>query len=192
MPRPRVSDSRKVRPFPNRKARAGNPESQESTTIVLQKEKEEMDRRKFSYLKLMAVAAVLAITLTGQSGLLSMTTAAQNKVDLPPREIDLRAKLKDKKFDDGRRVEIHALADGEKIVAEIKNGQFVNWFLVAADGTEVQGVVKKKHATTTTTATCTSTIVVTVTTTVNGVTTTTHRTSTILIPCPVNVGSLGT
>ena len=45
-----------------------------------------MNRMKFSYLKLTAVAAVLAITLIGLSGLLSMTTKAQEKITLPPRE----------------------------------------------------------------------------------------------------------
>ncbi len=97
-------------------------------------------RTTFSYLKLTAVAAVLAITLIGLSGLLSMTTMAQGRKTVT-REIDLRAKLKDKKFADGRRVEIHALDDGEKIVAEIKNGEFLKWFLVTADGTEIQSVV---------------------------------------------------
>src|SRR6266513_3142925 len=118
-----------------------------------------MNRMKFSYLKLTAVAAVLAITLIGLSGLLSMTTTAQERINLPDREIDLRDKLKDKKFADGRRVEIHVFPDGDKIVAEIKNGEFLKWFLVTADGTEVQGEVKKKHVTTTTTATCTSTMI---------------------------------
>jgi hypothetical protein len=143
-----------------------------------------MNRMKFSYLKMMAVAAVMAITLIGLSGLLSMRTAAQDKVDLPTREFDLRPKLKDKKFADGRRVEVHAFPDGDKIVAEIKNGEFLKWFLVTADGREFQGEVKKKHQTTTQTATCTQNIVVTITTTVNGVTTTTRRINTIVIPCP--------
>jgi hypothetical protein len=83
-----------------------------------------MNRMRFSYLKVMAVAAVLATTLIGLSGLLSMRTAAQNQVELPTRELDLRAKLKDKKFADGRRVEVHAFPDGDKIVAEIRNGEF--------------------------------------------------------------------
>src|SRR5882672_7600957 len=139
-----------------------------------------MNRVRFSYLKLAAVAAVLAITLIGLSGLLSMTTSAQDRVNLPPREIDLRAKLKEKKFADGSRVEIHAFPDGDKIVAEIKNGEFLKWFLVTADGKEVQGEVKKKHVTTTTTATCTSTMITITTTTVNGVTTTTKQTSVVL------------
>src|SRR4051812_28993085 len=143
-----------------------------------------MNRMKFGYFKLIAVAAVMALALIGLSGLLSMTTKAQNKVDLPDREIDLRDKVKDKKFEDGRRVEIHAFPDGDKIVAEIKNGQFLKWFLVTPDGKEFQGEVKKKHVTTTQTATCTQNIVVTTTTTVNGVTTTTRRVSTVVIPCP--------
>jgi hypothetical protein len=143
-----------------------------------------MNRVRFSYLKVMTVAAVLAITLIGLSGRVSMTTKAQENTNLPPREIDLRDKVKDKKFDDGRRVEIHAFPDGDKIVAEIKNGQFLKWFVVTADGKEFQGEVKKKHLTTTQTATCTQNVVVTTTTTVNGVTTTTRRINTIVIPCP--------
>ena len=145
-----------------------------------------MNKVRFSYLKWTAVVAVLAITLIGLSGLLSMTTMAQENITTPPREIDLRAKLKDKKFADGRRVEIHAFPDGDKIVAEIKNGEFLNWFLVASDGTEVQGVVKKKTAKDTLTSTCTETITTT---------TTTHRlirkdivttqTTVVPIPCPL-------
>ena len=142
-----------------------------------------MKRPNFS---LMAVAAVLALTLVGLSGLLGMPTTAQN-VRNEQREIDLRSKLKDKKFDDGRRIEIHALDTGEKIWAEIKNGQFVNFFMQNSDGTEVKGEFNKKHATTTQTATCTQTIVVTKTTTVNGQTVTTRYTSTILIPCPATI-----
>ena len=144
-----------------------------------------MNKSGFRYLKLTAVVAVLAMTIIGLSGLLSMTTMAQEKVTLPDRQIDLRAKLKDKKFDDGRRVVIETLPSGEKIVAEVKEGNFVKMFLVATDGTEVQGVVKTKHVTTTTTATCSATVTYT---------TTTHRlirkdvvtsTSTIVqIPCP--------
>jgi hypothetical protein len=141
----------------------------------------------FSYVKLMAGGAVLAIALIGLSGLFSMTTAAQNRVDLPPREIDLRAKLKDKKFADGRRVEIHAFPDGDKIVAEIKNGEFVKWFLVTADGEEVQGEIKKKQVTTT--VVCTSTLVTITTKTVNGVTTTYKHTSVIQVPCPANLAN---
>lgn len=146
-----------------------------------------MSRMKFSYLKVMAVAAVLAITLIGLSGLVSMTTAAQDKVDLPTREVDLRAKLKDKKFADGRRVEIHVFPDGDKLMAEIKNGEFLKWFLVTDDGTEVQGEVKKKHVTTT--VVCTSTLVTITTKTVNGVTTTYKHTSVIQIPCPANLAN---
>ena len=149
-----------------------------------------MNRVKFSYLKLMAVAAVLAITLIGLSGLLSMTTTAQERITLPPREVDLRAKLKDKKFADGRRVEIHVFPDGEKIVAEIKNGEFLKWFLVNADGDEVQGEVKKKRVTTTVTATCTSTMVRVTTKVVNGQTVKEVKTITIQIPCPANVADL--
>jgi hypothetical protein len=147
------------------------------------KEKEEMNKVKFSYLKLMAVAAVLAITLIGLSGLLSMRTAAQDRVELPTRELDLREKLKDKKFADGRRVEIQTLDAGEKIVAELKNGQFLNWYLVNAEGTEVKGEFKRKPVTTTV-AVCTETFVSLVTTTVNGVTTTKRNVSIIQIPCP--------
>ena len=146
-----------------------------------------MNKSGFSYLKLMAVAAVLAIALIGLSGLLSITTKAQERITLPTREIDLRAKLKDKKFADGRRVEIQTLDTGEKIMAEIKNGEFVNWFLVNADGTEVQGEFKKKHVTTT--VVCTSTLVTITTKTVNGVTTTVKHTSVIQIPCPANLAN---
>jgi len=148
-----------------------------------------MIKSGFSYLKLTAVVAVLAMTLIGLSGLLSVTSSAQGeieKVTAPDREIDLRAKLKDKKFTDGRRVTIETLASGEKVVAEVKGGKFVNLFLVGTDGTEVQGVVKKKTTTKETqTSTCTMTI---------NQTTTTHRlirkdvvttTSTVVqIPCP--------
>ncbi len=73
-----------------------------------------MNKSGFKYLKLTAVAAVLAIILIGLSGLLSATTIAQEKRTLPDREIDLRAKLKDKKFADGRRVVIDTLDSGEK------------------------------------------------------------------------------
>ena len=104
------------------------------------KRRKEMKKVRFNYWKLTAVVAILAITLIGLGGLSSMTTMAQEKRTLPTREIDLRAKLKDKKFPDGRRVEVHKLPDGDKIVAEIKNGEFLNWFLVAADGTEVKEI----------------------------------------------------
>ena len=112
-----------------------------------------MNKSGFKYLKLTAVAAVLAITLIGLSGLLSATTIAQEKRTLPDREIDLRAKLKDKKFADGRRVVIDTLDSGEKIVAEVKAGDFLNWFLVTADETEVKAEVKIRRRNTTTTTT---------------------------------------
>ena len=148
------------------------------------KRRKEMKKVRFNYWKLTAVVAILAITLIGLSGLLSMTTIAQEKRTLPTREIDLRAKLKDKTFADGRRVVIETLASGEKIVAEIKGGNFVNWFLVAPDGTEVQGVAKKKHSTTTTTITCTETMTTTTTVTIDGKAVTTTRGSVFQIPCP--------
>src|SRR5205823_1534031 len=120
----------------------------------------------FCYVKLTAVVAVVAMTLIGLSGPLSVTSSAQEeieKVTAPDRIIDLRAKLKDKKFADGRRVVIETLASGEKIVAEVKEGKFVKVFLVATDGTEVQGVVKTKHASTVT-ITCSATAITTTTT----------------------------
>ena len=73
----------------------------------------------------------------------------------------MREKLKDKKFNDGRRVEIHALAAGEKIMAEVKNGKFVNLFLLASDGTEVKGVVKKEQTSTLHGEVCSATITTT-------------------------------
>jgi len=146
-----------------------------------------MNRVKFSYLKLTAVAAVLAITLIGLSGLLSLTTRAQERITLPPREVDLREKVKNKKFEDGRRVEIHVFPDGEKIVAEIKNGEFLKWFLVTNDGTEVQGEVKKKQVITT--VVCTSTLTTITEKVVNGQTVKTVHTSVIQIPCPANLAS---
>jgi len=146
-----------------------------------------MKKVRFNYWKLTAVVAVLAMTLVGLSGLLSVTTTAQGeieKVTAPDRQSDLRAKTKDKKFADGRRVTIETLASGEKIVAEVKEGKFVKMFLVGTDGTEVQGVVKKKTKDTET-STCTMTI---------NQTTTTHRlirkdivttqTTVVQIPCP--------
>jgi hypothetical protein len=148
-----------------------------------------MNSVRISYLKVMAVAAVLAITLIGLSGLLNMTSRAQDRVTLPTREINLLEKIKDKKFADGRRVEIHALPDGEKIVAEIKNGEFLKWLLVTPDGTEVQGEVKKKHVTTTTSTTCYWTTTYTRTKTVNGVTTTTVEVVKVEIPCPPKLGT---
>jgi hypothetical protein len=144
-----------------------------------------MSKVKFSYLKLTAVVAVLAITLIGLSGLLNLTTMAQGRITLQTREVDLRPKLKDKKFDDGRRVEIHAFSNGDKIVAEIKKGEFLKWFLVAADGTEVQGEIKKKHVSTT--VVCTLTVIIVTTKTVNGVTTTTELPAVVQIPCPANL-----
>jgi hypothetical protein len=149
-----------------------------------------MSKVKFSYSKLMAVAAVLAITLIGLSGLLNMTTTAQERITLPPREIDLRQKLREKKFQDGRRVEIQTLDTGEKIVAEIKNGEFLKWFLVNADGTEVQGEVKKKQVTTT--VVCTSTMVRITTKVVNGQTVTEKKVIVIQIPCPANLANQAT
>src|SRR5437773_2345062 len=104
------------------------------------KRRKEMKKVRFNYWKLTAVVAILAITLIGLSGLLSMTTIAQEqketieRVTAPDRVIDLRAKLKDKKFTDGRRVVIETLNTGEKIVAEVKGGKFVKMFLVGTDG----------------------------------------------------------
>lgn len=116
-----------------------------------------MNKSGFSYLKLTAVAA--ALTLIGLSGLFSVTTTAQDQDnETVKRKVDLREKLKDKKFDDGRRVEINALDTGEKILAEVKNGKFVNLFLRASDGTEVKGVIKKDGASSGTVEVCTATI----------------------------------
>ena len=146
-----------------------------------------MNKSGFKYLKLTAVAAVLAITLIGLSGLLSATTIAQEKRTLPDREIDLRAKLKDKKFADGRRVVIDTLDSGEKIVAEVKAGDFLNWFLVTADETEVKAEVKirRRNTTTTTTVTCTAIVHDTHTTTDSkGKQTTLPSSWTFQIPCP--------
>ncbi len=146
-----------------------------------------MNKSGFKYLKLTAVGAVLAITLIGLSGLLSATTIAQEKRTLPDREIDLRAKLKDKKFADGRRVVIDTLDSGEKIVAEVKAGDFLNWFLVTADETEVKAEVKirRRNTTTTTTVTCTAIVHDTHTTTDSkGKQTTVSSSWTIQIPCP--------
>jgi len=143
----------------------------------------------FRYLNIKAVVAVFATTLIGLSGLLSVTTIAQEKRTLPNREVDLRAKVKDKKFADGRRVVIETLASGEKIAAEIKDGDFRKWFLIAPDGTEVEGVVKKKHSTTTVKATCQSshTVSTTTTDTKTGITTVTSTTTVVAVPCPANV-----
>ena len=149
-----------------------------------------MNKSGFSYLKLTAVVAVLAMTLIGLGGLLSMTTNAQEKRTAPTREIDVRAKVKDKKFADGRRVEILTLDSGGKIVAEIKEGKFLNWFLVTADGTEIKGEVKFRHSTTTTTTTvtCSATIVNSVETTdpKSGKKIITSTTHIIQIPCPAD------
>jgi hypothetical protein len=89
------------------------------------------------------------------------TTAQDQDNETVKREVDLREKLKDKKFNDGRRVEIHALNTGEKVVAEVKNGKFVNLYLVATDGTEVKGVVKKDQTSSSNTEVCTATITTT-------------------------------
>lgn len=120
-----------------------------------------MNKSGFSYLKLTALVAALAVSLIGLSGLFNVTTVAQDQDnETVKREVDLREKLKDKKFNDGRRVEIHTLSTGEKIKAEVKNGKFVNMFLVESDGTEVKGVVRSK-GTTTTVQICTATITTT-------------------------------
>jgi len=133
---------------------------------------------------LMARLSALAITilsLVALNGVLSTATTAQE----PNREIDLRDKLKKKKFNDGRRVEIETLATGEKIVAEIKNGDFVKWFLIESDGTETEAVVKKKKTYTAQTSTCTATITKTTTrTTLLGRTKTSTETTVVQIPCP--------
>lgn len=119
-----------------------------------------MNKSGFSHLKLTSLIAVLAISLIGLSSLLSATTMAQDEEnEAVKREVDLREKLKDKKFDDGRRVEIHGLNTGEKIKAEVKNGKFVNLYLVATDGAEVKGVVRSAKSTTT--QVCTATITTT-------------------------------
>lgn len=145
-----------------------------------------MNKSGRSYMKLTAVAVVFAITLIGLSGLLSATSIAQEKRTEPPREIDLHAKLKDKKFADGRRVVIDTLDSGAKIVAEVKAGDFVNWFLVTANGTEVKAEVKFRHrTTTTTTVTCTATVHSNYTTTDSkGKQTTVSSSWTLQIPCP--------
>jgi hypothetical protein len=139
--------------------------------------------------RLASRATVLATTilaLVGLGAFLNMTTIAQG----PPRTVDLREKVKNKKFSDGRRVEIEALDTGEKILAEIKDGDFRNWFLVGADGTEVKAVVRKKGATTTTTVTasCQATVVTT-TTTVDkkGHASSVTGSFVMEIPCPKNV-----
>ena len=122
-----------------------------------------MNKSGFSYLKLTAVVAVLAVSLIGLSGLFNVPSRAQDQDsnETAKREINLREKLKDKKFNDGRRVEIHALAAGEKIMAEVKNGKFVNLFLLASDGTEVKGVVKKDQTSSVGGTVCTAIITTT-------------------------------
>ena len=117
-----------------------------------------MNKSGFSSLKLKAVVAFLAVSLMGLSGLFSVTTMAQDEEnETVRRDVDLREKLRDKKFNDGRRVEIHAFNTGEKIVAEVKEGKFVNVFLLATDGTEVKGVVRKDQVSVTNTQVCTAT-----------------------------------
>ena len=117
-----------------------------------------MNKSGFSHLKLTAVVAFLAVSLLGLSGLFSVTTMAQDEEnETVKRAVDLREKLKDKRFNDGRRVEIHALNTGEKIVAEVKDGKFLNLFLLATDGTEVKAVVKKDQVSVTNTIVCTAT-----------------------------------
>ncbi|HEY0350256.1 MAG TPA: hypothetical protein VGC60_19125 [Pyrinomonadaceae bacterium] len=135
------------------------------------------------------VIAALAVSLIGLSGLFSVPTMAQDQDnETVKREVDLREKLKDKKFNDGRRVEIHALSTGEKITAEVKNGKFVNIFLVASDGTEVKGVVRSDK-TNTTVQVCTAT---TTTTTKErkGLHMVTITTTTVVqYPCPGTPGT---
>ena len=119
-----------------------------------------MNKSGFSYLKSTVFVAVLAVSLIGLRGLSNVKTMAQDQDnENARREIDLRDKLKDKKFEDGRRVEIHALSTGEKIKAEVKGGKFVNLFLVANDGTEVKGVIRS--ASSSNTQVCTATITTT-------------------------------
>jgi hypothetical protein len=43
-------------------------------------------------------------------------------------------------------------------MAEVKNGKFVNLFLLASDGTEVKGVIKKDQKSSGTVEVCTATI----------------------------------
>jgi|GEM_PF-1755981 len=143
-----------------------------------------MRKVRASYGELMARVAILGtiiLTLVGLNGLLSGRTSAQGAT----REIDLQDKLKNKRFTDGRRVVVETLVSGEKIVAEIKNGEFLKWFLLAADGTETQAVVRKRRTTTVKTATCMATVNTTTATTENGNTTgVTKSTTTFQIPCP--------
>lgn len=120
-----------------------------------------MNKSGLSYLKLTGAVAVLAVSLIGLSGLFNVTTMAQDQdtETRQNRDVDLREKLKDKKFTDGRRVELHALSTGEKITAEVKNGKFLHMYLVGNDGTEVKGVVRS--ASTTNTEVCSATITTT-------------------------------
>ena len=142
-----------------------------------------MNKSGFGYLKLTAVVAVLAVSLIGLNGLFSVTTMAQDEDnEIVKREVDLREKLKDKKFNDGRRVEIHTLSTGEKIKAEIKNGKFVNLFLVETDGSEVKGVVRSKQ-TTTNVQICTATITTTTRERKGLKMVTTTKTTVIEFPC---------
>lgn len=147
-----------------------------------------MIKSAFIHLKLSAVVALLAIAIVGLSGLLSVTTIAQERITTPPREVDLRAKLKDKKFADGRRVVLETLDSGEKIAAEVRDAKFTELFLIATDGSEVQGVLKRKSSSTsTTTATCSATLVTTTTTTKRGKTVVTSSSTIVQIPCPGNL-----
>ena len=120
-----------------------------------------MKKSGFGFLKVTAAVAVLALSLIGLSGLANMTTRAQEQdsTENVTRDVDLREQLKDKKFSDGRRVQIHALATGEKITAEVQKGKFVNLFLSASDGSEVKGVVRSVSSSTT--QVCTATITTT-------------------------------
>jgi hypothetical protein len=151
-----------------------------------------MKKSGFSYLKLTAVLAVLAVSLIALNGLFSVTTTAQDQDnETVKREVNLREKLKDKKFNDGRRVEIHALNTGEKVLAEVKNGKFVNLFLLASDGTEVKGVIKKDQNSSGTVEVCTATIT-TITRERKGLKMVTITKTTIVeFPC-LNIPSNGT
>jgi len=144
-----------------------------------------MKNASFNYGKVMASGAVLAITILTVVGsaLLGGTTVAQG----PTTPIDLTKKIKDKKFADGRRVVIDTLPSGDKIAAEIKGGDFKNWFLILTDGTEVKGEVKKlrrEKETTTVTAVCQSTMVMTLTRADGSKYTTA---GVFEIPCPKNL-----
>jgi hypothetical protein len=149
-----------------------------------------MNKSGFSYLKLTAVVAFLAVSLIGLSGLFNVTSRAQDEDnETAKREIDLREKLKDKKFNDGRRVEIHAINTGEKIMAEVKNGKFVNLFLLASDGTEVKGVVKKDQTSSVGATVCTA-IITTTTRERKGLKMVTiTKTTLVEFPCVLSGGS---